>query len=430
MIIVVAASALTVAGLATTTTAAAASPTQITLTASNTAPIVNQSVTFKATLTSGGKPISERITVYHYLNGKRYTDKTGYTTLTFATKFTTPGVRLYYATFAGNGAYKASTSSKVTVTALLGVMKGTGPATTYGAAGSPVLVAADTSGHVWWTYAGSESGWTSIGGSATSSPAATAPNGASDNLAIDVFVRGTNGAVWYTATTNNGKTWSKWTSIGGQVVAGTGPAVCSWGAGRLDVFVEWTNGALYHKWSTNDGKTWSGWQNLGFPPNGKLTSSPAASAGGSPQAPNQIDVFVRGTDGTCWYKELTGTAWSSWKSLGEQLAPNTGPGVMGAGFNATTDVPNYAVFVQGTNHQLWWQILGEPGPYPFDNAWSNLSASPEALSASSPAVVFSYSGHPEVWVSTTSGNIMGCFWAGNWTPVNTWEWFYTEPSLP
>jgi hypothetical protein len=96
---------------------------------------------------------------------------------------------------------------------------------------------------------------------------------------------------------------------------------------------------------------------------------------------------------------------------------------MGAGYNTTTDVAGAEVFVQGTNHQLWWQILGEAGPYPFDNAWSQLSACPEVLSASSPAVVWSYSGHPEVWVSTTSGNLMECFWTGNWTPVNTWEWF-------
>jgi len=116
MVLVMAASALTVAGLATATTVAGASATQMTLTASNYAPIVNQPVTFKATLTSGGKAIPERITIYHYLNGKRYNDITAYSTLTFAVKFTTPGIRMYYATFAGNGAYKASTSSKVTVT--------------------------------------------------------------------------------------------------------------------------------------------------------------------------------------------------------------------------------------------------------------------------------------------------------------------------
>ena len=91
-------------------------PTQLTLTASNTAPTVNQSVTFKATLTPvGGTPIPEPVTIYHYLNGVRYNDITAYSTLTFATKWTTPGVRTYYASFAGDSAYQASTSSVVTI---------------------------------------------------------------------------------------------------------------------------------------------------------------------------------------------------------------------------------------------------------------------------------------------------------------------------
>jgi len=92
--------------------------TSVTLTASNTTPAVNQSVTFKATLTPvGGSPISEPITVWHYIgtSGTKYTDASGYSTLTFATKFTTPGVRTYYASFAGTSTYAASTSSAVTI---------------------------------------------------------------------------------------------------------------------------------------------------------------------------------------------------------------------------------------------------------------------------------------------------------------------------
>jgi hypothetical protein len=121
---------------------------------------------------------------------------------------------------------------------------------------------------------------------------------------------------------------------------------------------------------------------------------------------------VRGTDGACWYKEWTGTAWSSWRSLGGQLAPNTGPAVYGE------------VFVQGTDHQLWRKDFSEAG-----SAWSHLPACPEVLSASSPAAFWSHSGHPEVFVSTTSGNLMCCFYTGSWTPVNTWEWF-SETSPP
>ena len=294
----------------------------------------------------------------------------------------------------------AVVSSAATVSGT--VMAGTGPAATYSSVGTSALVAVDTSSHVWWMN--SSGGWSSLGGVCTASPAAVSWG---STPRFDVFVRGTDGALWHKWTTNSGTTWSGWKSLGGQVAAGTGPAACSWGAGRLDVFVQGTDGALWHKWSTNNGATWSKWESLG----GKLTSSPDAS-GATSNTTNNIRVFVRGTDGACWYKEWTGTAWSSWRSLGGQLAPNTGPAVYGE------------VFVQGTDHQLWRKDFSEAG-----SAWSHLPACPEVLSASSPAAFWSHSGHPEVFVSTTSGNLMCCFYTGSWTPVNTWEWF-SETSPP
>jgi hypothetical protein len=61
---------------------------------------------------------------------------------------------------------------------------------------------------------------------------------------IDVFVRGTDAAVWWKHW--NGSAWSTWTSLGGRLAPGTGPAVASWGAGRLDVFVTGTDNQLWH----------------------------------------------------------------------------------------------------------------------------------------------------------------------------------------
>ncbi|MGA3199620.1 MAG: PQQ-binding-like beta-propeller repeat protein [Halobacteriota archaeon] len=92
--------------------------TQLSLSVTNSIPAVNQKVTFTATLTSAGTPISEPITVWHYIgtSGTKYTDANGYSTLTFATKWTTAGVRTYYATFAGNSKYSASTSKVLTIT--------------------------------------------------------------------------------------------------------------------------------------------------------------------------------------------------------------------------------------------------------------------------------------------------------------------------
>ena len=92
----------------------------LTLTGSTTTPVVNQSVTFNATLTSSGTPLpSENVTIYHYLNNVRYNDTTNTTNatgqITVTTSFGSPGTRTYYATFAGDSSYQNSTSSVVTV---------------------------------------------------------------------------------------------------------------------------------------------------------------------------------------------------------------------------------------------------------------------------------------------------------------------------
>ena len=53
----------------------------VTLTASNTTPAVNQSVTFTATLTSGTtRLLGKNVSIYHYLNGVRYNDTTNTST--------------------------------------------------------------------------------------------------------------------------------------------------------------------------------------------------------------------------------------------------------------------------------------------------------------------------------------------------------------
>ena len=65
---------------------------------------------------------------------------------------------------------------------------------------------------------------TSLGGRLTSDPAAICVYG----TAIDVSVRGGDGALWSMNTANGGASWSKWYKIGGQLLAGTGPTEFSW----------------------------------------------------------------------------------------------------------------------------------------------------------------------------------------------------------
>jgi C1A family cysteine protease len=95
--------------------------TQLSLTASPASPAVGQSVTITATLKSGTTPLASKpVTIYHYANGVRYNDVTNKATdasgqVTGAASFGYAGSRTYYATFAGDSAHPAATSSALTI---------------------------------------------------------------------------------------------------------------------------------------------------------------------------------------------------------------------------------------------------------------------------------------------------------------------------
>jgi Bacterial Ig-like domain (group 1) len=101
--------------------------TKVALTASTSAPIVKQPVTFTATLTTDGKtPISGKsVTIYHLSpGGVRYNDITTATgpdgKITFTTSWGSTGARPYYATFAGDSQYASATSTVVNINVVSG----------------------------------------------------------------------------------------------------------------------------------------------------------------------------------------------------------------------------------------------------------------------------------------------------------------------
>jgi hypothetical protein len=169
--------------------------------------------------------------------------------------------------------------------------------------------------------------------------------------------------------------------------------------------VQGTDGALWHKWW--NGASWSGWESLG----GKLTSSPAATWGVQETPANDVHVFVRGSDGAVWQKYYQ-YGWSTWTSLGGQVAPNTGPGVDEA----------LHLFVQGTDNQLWFKSA-----YGAGTAWRTLGgAPPEALSTSSPGAGLPPDDHSVVCVSSTSGTV----WYSTISLTGVWDTWYSAGSPP
>ena len=100
--------------------------------------------------------------------------------------------------------------------------------------------------------------------------------------------------------------WGFWSPVGGQLASGTSPATCAQDAKSLDVFVQGTDNALWYR-HYQSGSGWSAWQSLG----GYLTSDPAAVS----RSAGKIDVFVRGGDNKLWERSYD-NGWGQWTSVG------------------------------------------------------------------------------------------------------------------
>jgi hypothetical protein len=126
--------------------------------------------------------------------------------------------------------------------------------------------------------------WTSLGGKATSNPS-VARNG---DGRLEIFVRGTDGALWHRWEKTVNGAWSAWTSLGGGVHR---PFASTDADGRIEVFARGDGpGALYRIAQKSPGGAWGGWTKMG----GEVS-------GGAQATRNQdgrLEVFFRATDGS------------------------------------------------------------------------------------------------------------------------------------
>ena len=194
------------------------------------------------------------------------------------------------------------------------------------------------------------------------------------NGRIDVFARGSDNALWHIVFSNN--QWSAWESRGGQLASG--PAVASAGAARVDVFARSAANQLLHLISNNG--QWSQWRTVGtFPPYPVLTSDPAAVS----FEPGRIEVFYRGPDGALWTIRFDGL-WRQAQSLGNQLAPGSGPAVASlvARPSNVFNPPGQRldVFIRGADNALHHRMRDQNGWQGWRSVGGTLTADPSAVS--------------------------------------------------
>jgi hypothetical protein len=200
---------------------------------------------------------------------------------------------------------------------------------------------------------GSCGSWLPLGGTITSQPGAVfqGPNAAD----YSVYARGTNGAVWSRSRTTAG--WGAWHSLGGNLLAGTGPSAAYLGGTYV-----LATGIDRHLYIERAGVT-------GFvPAGGQTTASPALVA--VPGADGQQDAlvgFARGTDNAGYYHRFLSSS-PGWHGMGGRLTsglaassyvgaaiPTTVTFGLGADNHVYRDGATWASYPPGLNG---WHLVG------------------------------------------------------------------------
>jgi hypothetical protein len=181
--------------------------------------------------------------------------------------------------------------------------------------------------------------WVSLGGSATSGPAAINYGGN-----ILVFVRGPDGGI-YQKTLDASNQWtSGWAALGGFAASAPGATWRRGSSNVIDLVVKGGDNALWHR-AFVPGQGWTQPATIG----GNLTSAPAVNS----QSAELLNIWARGTDGAVYQRSWNGSAWVDWFSVGG--------GIEGAPASVSRAENVIDIYVRGANratYQMYWTPSG------------------------------------------------------------------------
>jgi hypothetical protein len=168
------------------------------------------------------------------------------------------------------------------------------------------------------------------------------------------------------AETSPGGPWGAWTSLGGAVLhnpaAVQNIAACScpprlFTYGSIEVFVVGTDNAVWHNWTVDAALDWAGWSSLG----GSIASSPVVA---NNSGTGNVIVSGLGTDSSIWYTaHPNGSGWTPFASLGGFLTSDPG-----AAFDSNGSAE---IFARGGDNGLWYNKGAVGAPFSF-GGWATL----------------------------------------------------------
>jgi len=230
--------------------------------------------------------------------------------------------------------------------------------------GSTVIVFGEGIDHkLWWTHrlaSGGYADWALLGGALTAQPGAVFTGGPASPSRYEVFVRGTDGAVY--RLVHGAAGWaSAFTRVGGRLLDGTGPAAAHARVATANSEATWVSVT-----GTDRAVSVALLGAFGFSPiGGQTTASPALTAY-SDSTGVTLAWFVRGTDNAAWYVVNNRPEWTS---IGGRL--NSGPAAATDRATGTT-----YVYALGTDNQVYettGKLTRSPPWATFSSTWTKVT---------------------------------------------------------
>lgn len=151
--------------------------------------------------------------------------------------------------------------------------------------------------------------WTEVPGAGITN--GTAPAAAVFGNDLHLFVIGGSDLVYTNVYQSASDAWTGWSVVPGDGVAGgSGPAAAVY-RGNLYLFIIDAVGHIFVNALTASG--WGAWNEV--PSGGVGTYGLSATTFQKLGQPDELDLFVRGTDGRIYINSLTGAAWSGWSEV-------------------------------------------------------------------------------------------------------------------
>lgn len=168
---------------------------------------------------------------------------------------------------------------------------------------------------------------------------------------LEVFAPGADNVLYHIWQVSPGGGWSTWQSMGkpaGVNIWSENVAVERNSDGRMELFVTGTDGAMWHRWQTTPNGTWGDWSSLSYPPGTSLRNHVVGRYQDKGLGVFAVDILS--PNGNIWHRQQvntsSGAVWGGWFSFG---APSpSAMSYLAVGVNDDARMELFGVTADGT----------------------------------------------------------------------------------